>query len=109
MSERQCEPTLCSGHSCFAPFVILGPLDLAQTLQKNFFRPPVKAARLELAFRGAISVPAEVRVPGAGRKCRQTSADSLSLIPVQLTSAPPNQDSAFVLHGYSPFSLFWDR
>jgi hypothetical protein len=39
----------------------------------------------------------------------QTSADFLGLFPVQFTSAPPNQDPAFVIHACSPFSLFWDR
>lgn len=62
------------------------------------------AARLELAFRRTISVAAEFRVPGAGRKGPQTSADLLSLFPVQFTSALPNQDSAFVIHACSPFS-----
>src|SRR5579864_6104567 len=70
----------------------------------------IEAARLELALRRSISVPAaKVRVPGAGRLGIQTPADFLGLFPVQFTSAPPNQDSAFIVHVCSPFSSIWDR
>src|SRR6476661_3812147 len=119
MNERPCEPTPCSGHSCVFSFRHFGPVRPGPKLcKKNFFRRQAegsksgssrRAARLELAFGGTISVPAEVRVPGAGCQGCQTAADFLGLVPVQFAGTPPNQYSAFVVHACSPFSSFWVR
>jgi len=62
----------------------------------------------KLAFRRTISIPAEVRVPGASRKGPQTSADFLGFVPIQFTSTPTNQNSILFIHTFL-LSSFWVR
>jgi len=93
-------------------FRLLGPLTLTQSSEKELLPLEGEDERQaatkddplqELALRGPISISAEIRVPGAGSKCSETSADALRLVPIQFTSTLANQNSVLVIHTFAPF------
>ena len=90
-------------------FHLLGPLSGPSSARNFLPGRPEKGGPIELALaEESVAVRAEVRVPGAGRKGPDTSADAIRFFPVQFTRAPPNQHSVLVIHAFFPFRQ-WAR